>query len=560
VYLNPRSVVLICSLAVGACESSATDAGGSNAGGGNVGGSNEGAANEGGSNNTGAGNTGGFSNEPGTIETSSLPLPSGLANACENPWTIRLLTYHPGAVVPRRIYTASCTPPGGSPKIWASLSTHPEGTQDPYTRAAGAIFEAALDETTGALVPTGVQREFEECEEMHGIAVKSDCSRVAALCRRPSRESETAEFTKDLIAELPDEGIKGWLTQPGSEESGQVNGEEWLYEWPSGDVSASPSTYVVHKAIGGWTYGSQHLIHGEVDDSYAVSLKATVFGGGSWHQGDSMLVVDRSTFSIDLQRGWYWGCAPGHTIFNHATFNPTTSQYAATCGTDLGTDPDAEGHFSGLWMHTESNETVGYLTTPLYEWLTFGGGPTSLLPLADGGYLGVFAGTTGNTITSNMAFGEQGPLTTIGLVRFDSSGAVVGDLKIVAAMPNTFLSYPQLASLGNGTYLLGYAEMDALGGEGNDAFRVPKSFRVQEIDENGNALTEAQTLDGAGWGEQDQMVPLGEGRVGWVYIPNPERVDGVNPPCSSTSLALSVYTQKFGGARSAGGELSPPNK
>jgi hypothetical protein len=44
-----------------------------------------------------------------------------------------------------------------------------------------------------------------------------------------------------------------------------------------------------------------------------------------------------------------------------------------------------------------------------------------------------------------------------------------------------------------------------------------------------------------GWGEQDQMVSLGRGRVGWVQRPDP-RWKATLPSPNSPSLNFNVYT------------------
>jgi hypothetical protein len=482
----------------------------------------------------------------GTVVSNRTPaLTSNQQFACESPWTIRMLIYHPGPTVPRLSYSASCTPPNGKTKFFTSATV--KGAEN--TETSGVVIESELDPTTGALKPSGVQRPFSECREMHGIAAKSDCSVVGVLCRRPTGPS--ADATKDMVAALPDSGgMKAWITQPGSEAQGkQRNDEEWLYEWKDGNLATVPAKYVAHKAIGGWEYGSQALVYGESDNTYGLSLKATVYGGGAWHEGDALLVVDRSNYSINDKRGWQWGCAAGHTLFNHPAFNPVTSRYTVTCGTDLGIDPKTGGGFGGLWTHTEGKKEQGYKSVPLFKSLSIGGGPTSLIPIADGGFIGVFASVDG-AITPNQDFKSNDAVTSIGFAHFDKDGALVGKIKRVASAPGVFLSYPQLAPLGKGTFLLGYGRMAAVADKAalkvtyDDALRVPASYHVLEVDENGNALTATQTLAGAGWGEQDQMVALGEGRVGWAYTPNAVRVGDKIPACASNELALHVYTQK----------------
>ena len=65
---------------------------------------------------------------------------------------------------------------------------------------------------------------------------------------------------------------------------------------------------------------------------------------------------------------------------------------------------------------------------------------------------------------------------------------------------------------------------------------------MAEINGAGERLTEPQLIEGAGWGDMDQMVPLGEGRVGWAYIANPAiSGDYQVVSCNQPELQLSVY-------------------
>lgn len=503
----------------------------------------------------GATPTGPTTGPSGTITSTPAPVPNGLATACEDPWTIRLLNYDPTPVVPRRMYFASCTPPSGAPRLFVSATltsaTAVSASEDAFAGNSGVVLEADLKEGSG-LVPNGTVQTFPECREMHGIAAKSDCSVVAVLCRRATyaSTSTTNPPTKDMVAAIADQSSRAWLTQPVSADGTKTSDEEWLYEWPTGDITKTPGTYVASKAIGSWEYGSQYLSFGEKDNTYGLSLKSTVFGsnGNDRHEGDALLIVDRGTYSIDLTRGWTWGCATGHTIFNHLAYNPATSAYAVTCGTDSGAVASNGSGLAGVWLHPEkAAKPTGVQDEALWKSLSFGGGPTSLLPLDDGGYVGVLAGAVGS-VAADTDYRSSGPVSAIGLVRYDSGGDLVGSVHWVVSRPGTFLSYPQLAPLGNGTFLLGYGEMAALADaatSGNgDELRIPGAFHVTQVDANGNPLGPDQTIANAGWGEQDQMVPLGAGRVGWAYVPSPAKTGKTNPACLSPSLELSVYETK----------------
>ncbi len=51
------------------------------------------------------------------------------------------------------------------------------------------------------------------------------------------------------------------------------------------------------------------------------------------------------------------------------------------------------------------------------------------------------------------------------------------------------------------------------------------------------------SLDGTGWGEQDQMVNLGKGRVGWADTPNPALTNLKSlPPCEVSELQFTLYS------------------
>jgi hypothetical protein len=111
------------------------------------------------------------------------------------------------------------------------------------------------------------------------------------------------------------------------------------------------------------------------------------------------------------------------------------------------------------------------------------------------------------------------------------------------------LSNSTLSVLGPDRYLLGWGAMRAQDrsveptSTGDNSFRVPWEYWLMEIDGDGEALTEPLRVEGAGWGELDEMAPLGEGRAGWAYIDNPalDPSTGMFPHCNQPSLELSVY-------------------
>ena len=122
-----------------------------------------------------------------------------------------------------------------------------------------------------------------------------------------------------------------------------------------------------------------------------------------------------------------------------------------------------------------------------------------------------------------------------------------GDIRWVASEVDTYLSYPQLARLGLNRYLLGWGVMRRLDDPLDTdviSYRIPWDYKVMEISEDGTGLTEALLLEGTGWGEQDQMIPLGGGKVAWAYIVDPALNEiGEYPHCNQDARQLSVYVE-----------------
>ncbi len=470
----------------------------------------------------------------GTLSTANDALDGARVTAEEHRWVVRILAQHPGMnaapynVTPGRIYSEACVY-NGQRKIFASLST--KSTSAATTRY-GTIVSANVS-STGAISGFS-QRDFPECKEMNGIVATSDCSTVAALCRRPSSATGA---TKDLVASLTNATWKDWLT------ANSTDDHMWLYEWKNTAVSPLPAAptnrYVVSKAIGGgWEIGHQNLVMN--DTHYGISLKSTT-GGTPQHQGDSFVVVSRTAPTIDTTRGWLWACGEGHTESNRPA-NYGQGPFAALCTTDWhGVDGDFTK--GGIWMHVEKQAPV--LVRSIYRSTQsanrFNGGATSLVALSGGGFLGVFAATDGTTTLP----------TKIGMVRLNSTGGVVWQ-KWVRESADYFLSYPQLVSLGEDStgsqrFLVGWSRMmQYVNGSTfdnpspNDSQRVASLYSVQEFDASGNPKSELRAVT-HGWGEQDQMVPLGKGRAGWMYTPNPTYSTPLPTP-TSTSLQWTTYT------------------
>ena len=514
-----------------ACVSSGSDASSSGGGGGN------GAPGEGGQNNPSSGSGGSPSppSEPGVHNTLADP-PGDGPIACEWDWTVRTLTYHPGPVVPRRMYHASCGV-GPSARMFTSLSVGenaPHPTPDP---TSGAIVIADLDDASGTLVVSD-SRSFPDCEEMHGIAVSDDCQTIGALCRVPTGSSG---FDKDVLATHPD---ADWMTNP-HVCGDKMNDEMWLYEWTNGDIQSEPKRYIVHKSFGSWEDGNNYLRLGNDDATWGIALKTTVGGQdgpGSCHEADAFLVMDRASETMTT-RGWSWACGTGHTLTNRVAFNPETGKYAHMCSTDYN---DAQiGGIGAYVFRLEDGPGTEFHYLNL-DGIAQKGGASTMLPRPDGGFVGLLVGVPGDAVPGGY---PETPGTSIGLAQWNADGTMDGEIKWILQDPDGYLSNSSLTEIAPGRYLVGYGVMRRHGGEDpGESMRIPLESRFVEIDLEGNLLTEPLVVDDAGWGDYDELVPLGQGRAGWAYIPNPLLgPDLQGPSCNAPQLQLSVYTSPLGG-------------
>lgn len=468
----------------------------------------------------------------GTTLSTDSTLTGSRLTAGEHPWVIRILSYHPSSVVPRRTYTASCTTSTGQRKIFASLASK----TSTGTTTSGLLLSGNVA-ASGAV--SGVtQRVFPGCKEMNGIAATDNCSTVVALCRRPPGSTGA---NGDLVAALPNTATgnqwRDWLT---AEQA--TDDQMWLYEWkgtssaPAAPTStATPSMYVVSKAIGGgWEYGHQHVVIGA--SHYGISMKSTTGkdSNGVQHQGDSYVMVTRNTPTIDTSRGWPWACGQGHTLSNRPVVS-SSGIFAAMCTTDWHgvANNYTQG---GTWMRVEgkSPSLIRGIYKSVNNGLIFNGGTGPVLAIS-GGFLGVIVGSDLATVAR---------ASKIALVRMNADGVAQG-LAWVSSNPGYFVSYPQVVSLGDdntGTprFLVGWAEMmpnsatSSLDTPNPDnTQRLARKYFVQEFDQYGTAKTQRLEIAN-GWGEQDTMVKLGRGMAGWAYIPNPRYATPLPSPNSAT--------------------------
>jgi len=479
---------------------------------------------------------------PGIAGTVQDELPGAEPLACEWDWTIRLLAPFPNygaGHAPRRMYFASCDADTPSPRLLSSYTVGPKNTEGPIDETSGGLTISALNPETNALEVESTHH-FPECKSMHGVAAAGDCSTVAALCRI---ENTATGWDHDAIAEHPN---ADWLTNENEcGNTNKMNDHMWLYEWPDGDLSKEPTKVIVHKSIGSWEYGQNTLRYGEDDGTYGIALKTTTGPTGNCHEADSFMILDRSDFSFITDRGWDWACATGHTTHNRSAYNPATQMYAMLCSTDWNDDGVPGQSAISFRMENASSDTEFHYS-PLYSniWIKGGAGP--LLPRPDGGFLGLIVGEPAPIVAG---YDDTIPVE-VGLVRFDASGNQEGDIVWVASHDDSYYAWPQIAPLGDDRYLLGWGAglrvSDIGRGDRDRSLRIPWTYWLMEIDGQGNPLTEPSEMSDVGWGEVNEMVPLGTGRVAWSYAPDavlaPETAEV--PDCNQDSLVHYVYTSE----------------
>lgn len=132
---------------------------------------------------------------------------------------------------------------------------------------------------------------------------------------------------------------------------------------------------------------------------------------------------------------------------------------------------------------------------------------------------------------------DKTAISRIGLAKIDATnGSIEGQaFKWIVSDDDCSLSDPQMVDLQNGRYLLGYAKFQCVSdGEKLDRYNgpltmLPKAYYIAEIDSEGNILSGPTSIGNHGWGGVDDIVPLGQGKAGWGYMPNP-LIDGHGGP------------------------------
>jgi hypothetical protein len=506
-----------------------------------------------------------------TITTTIQDLDTPMA--CEWEWTIRLLAPSaPNALLPRRLYLASCAATTSTTAAAASGGTNTTTTtRKMYTsytvgpdrnQTQGVITVSVLvDESRSLRVEQSYS--FPECRSMHGIAAHQDCSIVAALCL-VSSPVPSLDFDYDPVASHFDvdkltAAHNGYCDRKGH----RPNRQMWLYEWPDGDLSRPPIKVIVHKSMGAgsFDYGQNYLRYGENDDTYGIALKVTT--PNCEHESDSFMILNRAswTFQTQRQRGWTWLCATGHTIHNRPAYDAVSNKYAVLCSTDWNEQEEEKMGCEVAFRYEDRPRTIVHYV-PRYGPLWIKGGAGPLVARPQGGFLGIIVGEPPTKQQRrrrrhNNGYYDDTTPVQLGLLQVTADGVVRPiQWNIVASdKPFFYLSWPQLAWLGEGDrYLLGWGRgYQSCAKYDNDdrdiSLRHPWTYFVMEINSNGDILVPASEVSNTGgWGEVNEMVSLGPGRVGWSYVPLSRRQSASSsyleaaPACNQTQLAHYVYT------------------
>lgn len=501
----------------------------------------------------------------GGVVRTEVGQPGELETVCEynNAW--RLHSRHGAAVsvVPQRQYITSCEDEDG----WHVFVSLPVWDGEERTQY---VYESILNESTGEFVVSGNARHLPECQDASGLAAAPDCSFVGVLCHRAYGTSDNEEYDADLIRPYGSTGSRDEVLARDNDVNDKTNTEMWLYEYPGADLSVSPATYLAHLSVRATETarpaGQYYLKYSAEQDSYAMALRASVTGnGGGRHVADAFLVIRRGNtpadWSIATDRGYPWACGRGHTDYNHPGYNPISNQFAVTCRTDIA---------GGIYFRTD---TMGK-PDPFHNVESccgaIGGGSTTFAAHADGGFLLAMMGHDPTALAAanatwegddyvhpNDVWGALAP-TSVGLARFDATGAPTGEINWIVHSTTHYLGHPQVMSLGNDRYLLGWSEQYRVGDVGDDvkeiwgkrrrhSFQSAWGYYLMEIDAEGNRLTEPTRIEGAGWGDFDEWTRLGEGRVAWHYIADPELIGWEEaPPCDALATpSLFFYESRL---------------
>jgi hypothetical protein len=475
------------------------------------------------------------------------------------------------------MFFSSCNKDTDKPTVFISLTVASKNAAAENKDTSGALIQATFNPETKKFDVTR-SKYFPECRYLEGVATSSDCSRVGVLCRRKEGDSD---YNVDALAPLWESGSwwAEWFTQPNC-----AHQELWLYDWKTRAIDDQASKVVLSRAVRESFGLTNQLIYAEGDGAtgkgtYGINFGATVAGKEEptpyCHVADTSLVVDlddtanpAQNFRISDKRTDVWACGVGHTAFTSLAYNPSSHTFARVCQTD--------GNRDGLLNENEMDVAIESKDSTPFWWSdswtqsTAKGRPHSLQPVADGGFIAALSGTKvrgqseppPDGISYWAPWWSKGPVTVIGMARFDAQGVLQNGIRWVVEKPDTYLSYAQLVRLKGNLNLLGYGLMGDKSSAGiteyrDNQWRIPREYFFSLVDDTGAQVVNtsgARILDGAslvkaGWGESDQLVAVADNAVAWAYVPDfvipkdgsGKPLYGSPPSCKSDEIALYLY-------------------
>ncbi|QFT55884.1 hypothetical protein [Microbulbifer sp. THAF38] len=299
--------------------------------------------------------------------------------------------------IPIRSYVATCAADTETPRMFVS-TTLAEGT-DVDDTTNGSVYELKYNPQTAGFDQTGNATLLKQCYESHGIAVSTDCSRVAVLCNTGYRAHENYDVQDDLVEKYGTTFMKmedNLDKVEGTDKEKKYNNQIWLMEWDSKPLHETPDAYVVSKIHGGSHVGTEELIYVDTDSqgrsSYAFSASGRVFdGGGGSHYSAGLTVINRNDWSMNMSgsdnRGWDWACGNGHVVNIRAFYNPDNESFGALCTSDWNNSiKSTHGQLGTIAIKMEWNDSFeGYFNhfVPSTSAMVSNGGGHTVVPIDD---------------------------------------------------------------------------------------------------------------------------------------------------------------------------------
>jgi hypothetical protein len=388
---------------------------------------------------------------------------------------------------------------------WSSQEIFPLDYENQWQQD-GDSFGYISSFSVGAGAPRMISNfKMPVCSEMGGVTASPDCSVIAALCiSRKSPDEGIPGFTTNLVDDNRDDQGRPpfgwdhvWEQQPDPESAKQQILNAYLFEWSGGAVSDAPDNSVlVNTAIGGWRYGSWAVALNARKSLYSITLKTTLYGGGTYHEGAVRFEMSRPDFAL-VEGSNKWGCGDGHVLRNVQAYNDDKGKSGFWCWTDApGTTYStyfAESGDDGDKVHEHSLLAVEGHPTAI-------GGPTDIVSRGSNGWLGVLS-TLESSSSTKMKVGlaevPRGEVAWLNLTGHGGEG----------------VSWPKLARLSGeqDRFLLGWGVFEPSNKWTSDDDRpMPTRFHIAEVDHKGAMLSQVYQVDNTGWDVGTEWVTVPE--------------------------------------------------